>query len=51
MSQETLALVAAISTPTKRPYVGLFVEVVIAVSLSSRMAEDTLVVVRRACLV
>ena len=39
-SQETLDVIAAISTPTNRRYVGLFVEVVIAVSLSSRMRKS-----------
>jgi hypothetical protein len=50
-SQETLALMAAIAMPTKRLYVGSFVEVVIRVSLSSRREEDTFVSFRRARLV
>jgi hypothetical protein len=42
---------AAISMPTKRPYVDALEEVVIAVSLSSMREEDTFVSFRRARLV
>jgi hypothetical protein len=40
-SQETLAVSAAISLPTKRRYVEVLVEVVIVVSLSSMSEEET----------